>query len=139
MLMCGTLILLAIGLPIAAPQRPEIVEVLMIGQVFPYETPVAQSLEDDPAFDYVVVPVRRDTGGWQQYPEKEAKRYVRMYFPRKLESLTDHDFVCYVDAFFGHFSGRQVEWMYRAIRDFGVGGLTTLGGGISWVPEFRES
>ncbi len=116
-----------------------VVRVLMVGQVFPYETPVAGWLESDPAFTYVVVPVRRDTGGWDRYPEAEAKKYVRMYFPRTYSCLTDYDFLCYVDTYFGHFTPQQVDFMYRAIRDSGLGGLTTLGGGISWVAEFRQS
>lgn len=111
----------------------------MVGQVFPYETPVAGWLESDPAFTYVVVPVRRDTGGWERYPEAEAKKYVRMYFPRTYASLTDYDFLCYVDTYFGYFTPQQVDFMFRAIRDSGLGGLTTLGGGISWVAAFRES
>jgi len=132
-------LLLVVSLQMVLCAGPESIHVLMIGQVFPYETPVAGWLESDPAFDYVVVPVRKDTGGWQQYPEKEAQRYVRMYFPRSFDLLTGYDFLCYVDTYFGHLSGRQIDWMFRAIRDFGLGGLTTLGGGISWVPEFRES
>ncbi len=111
----------------------------MVGQVFPYETPVATWFANDPAFTYVVVPVRKDTGGWQNYPEAEAKKYVRMYFPRTYGDLIGYDFICYVDTFFGHLTGSQIDLMYRALRDEGLGGLTTLGGGISWVPEFRQS
>jgi hypothetical protein len=114
-------------------------QVLMVGQVFPYETPVAGWLESDPAFDFVVVPVRRDTGGWTNYPEEEAKRYVRLYFPRTFDRLVYYDFLCYVDTYFGHLTGNQIDMMYRAIRDEGLGGLTTLGGGISWVDEYRTS
>ena len=117
----------------------DVIQVLMVGQVFPYETPVAGWFESDPAFDFVVVPVRRDTRGWTSYPEKEAKRYVRLYFPRNFDLLVEYDHLCYVDTYFGHLTGGQIDMMYRAIRDSGLGGLTTLGGGISWVEEYRES
>ncbi len=122
---------------VLASQGP--IAVLMVGQVFPYETPVAGWLENDPAFEYVVVPVRRDTGGWTNYPEEEARRYVRLYFPRTYGSLLSYDFLCYVDTYFAHLTGSQIDMMYRAISDEGLGGLTTLGGGISWVPEYRQS
>lgn len=117
----------------------ETIKVLMIGQVFPFETPVAGWLDADPAFEYVVVPVRKDTGGWADYPEKEARRYVRLYFPRDFQGLIGYDLLCYVDTYFGHLTGTQISYMYRGIRDEGLGGLTTLGGGISWVTDFRES
>jgi hypothetical protein len=68
-----------------------------------------------------------------------AKRYVRLYFPRTYEGLTEYEFLCYVDTYFGHLTGTQIEYMFRAIRDSGLGGLTTLGGGISWVDDFRDS
>jgi len=122
-----------------AASAAEMNRVLMVGQVFPYETPVAGWFESDPAFDYVVVPVRRDTGGWTSYPEKEARRYVRLYFPRSFDLLVEYDILCYVDTYFGHLTGNQIDMMFRAIRDSGLGGLTTLGGGISWVEEYRES
>jgi hypothetical protein len=122
-----------------ATASPEPIAVLMVGQVFPYETPVAGWLENDPAFEYVVVPVRRDTGGWTNYPEEEARRYVRLYFPRTYGSLLSYDFLCYVDTYFAHLAGTQIDMMYRAISEEGVGGLSTLGGGISWVPEYRQS
>jgi hypothetical protein len=130
---------IAAAAPWAAAADPDLVEVLMIGQVFPYETPVANWLESDPAFTFVVVPVRRDTGGWEGYPVELAKRYVRLYFPRTYEGLTEYEFLCYVDTYFGHLTGTQIEYMFRAIRDSGLGGLTTLGGGISWVDDFRDS
>jgi len=134
----GALVGLLLLMPgIVAPA--DVLRVLMVGQVFPYETPVADWLESDPAFTYVVVPVRKDTGGWDRYPDAEARKYVRMYFPRTLASLTDYDFLCYVDTYFGHFTPQQVDFMFRAIRDSGLGGLTTLGGGISWVAAFRQS
>ncbi len=133
----GVLVALVCLGPVAA--SPEPIAVLMVGQVFPYETPVAGWLENDPAFEYVVVPVRRDTGGWTNYPEEEARRYVRLYFPRTYVSLLSYDFLCYIDTYFAHLTGTQIDMMYRAISEEGAGGLTTLGGGISWVPEYRQS
>ena len=133
------LLILSTIVPNIQAGEVDVIRVLMIGQVFPYETPVAWWLESDPAFTFVVVPVRRDTGGWQDYPEREARKYVRMYFPRTFKMLTEYDFLCYVDTYFGHLTGTQIDDMYRAIRDSGLGGLSTLGGGISWVSDFRQS
>lgn len=134
-IMCLIFILLNPGMALGS----DVIRVLMIGQVFPYETPVAGWFESDPAFDFVVVPVRRDTGGWINFPEKEAKRYVRLYFPRNFESLVGYDFLCYVDTYFGHLTGNQIDRYVQGHQGLGAGRpyhprrWHVLGGGLQGV------
>ncbi len=116
------LLLVSIASPKAFPATNGPMEILCTGSSasMPY---MAAIFKREPMTDAVVIPTRvRSTV--IQVTDEVVRRYMRLYFPRSYEDLIEkYELLLLrgIDAYY--FTGRQEEWMRRAIEEAGLGGL----------------
>lgn len=123
------LTLFTISLLSPAALGGEKLRVLAIGQVLPGESPIPLWLGADPLTDFVLIPTDADSMG--RFGITDAQRYVRIYFPRNRESLTQEiDFFVFPDGNLDPFTPSQIADMRHALES-GLGSLVTMGGDLS--------
>jgi hypothetical protein len=92
----------------------------------------------EPSFQGIVIPAR-EYGG---FSSEDVWRMIRIYFPRTFEELTDYDFILLASVDMQFFSGKQVQWMYDAIAEGGLGGMNTrsvLSMSVAWSGPWMDS
>ena len=102
---------------------------LAIGQVFPSECPLPNWFKTDPLLEITIIPTDVDLIAY--FTPEEAGRYVRQYFPRTEEALSQYEFFAYPDGNLKPLTGRQIMMLADAIRLGGAAGLVTMGGDLS--------
>ena len=125
------LILFAASPALAAAEEP--VRVLAMGTVLPSDTPVFYWCEDDPLAVITVIPTR--LGGASVEPE-DAKRLIRLYFPRKFGPETV-DILLYSAGDVVHFTTSQISTMIKGVEG-GVGAIADCGG-TSAIKQFIDT
>jgi len=88
--------------------------------------------KNEPLINPLFVPTRSAS-------EVEMRRFVRIYFPRTPEAVSDMDFIVFAGSIMNMFSPIQQRWMHDAVAG-GTGGLNSrsLLSGIYW-PEWVNS
>jgi hypothetical protein len=106
------------------------IRTLLIGQVVPETCPLQLWFDSEPLVDYTMVP----TKVFFSMSYDDAKRFVKIYFPRNRAQIEDYGFFMFVNPYFEPFTPSQVENMRSAIVEGGSGALQTLGGiTINWA------
>ena len=100
------------------------INLLFIGQVLSQTCPLPFWFESEPAARYTIVPTK--SHGSMGY--EEARRQIRLYFPRTRASTWEYDFFMFIDPYFDPFTASQIDFMYSAIVEGKSGGFQTLGG-----------
>ncbi len=112
------------------------INALLIGKVMP-EHPPARWFAVEPLVDYSLVP----TGTFRAYSFNldEARRSVRIYFPRGDGGLSQYDFFTYRGVYMESLTANQIEGLRSAIVNGGAGAFLELGGitknwgeGVNW-------
>lgn len=110
------------------------IEILSLGAVLRGDTPIVEILEPEPGVRQTLVPTRRAS---EMDPE-DAKRYVRLYFPKTFSELVEHEFIIYVAApDVRPLTTNQMNLLRRA-SDQGVPALADQGG-ISGYEAFEDA
>ncbi len=123
-------ILLLFGLAISLPSASgQTVRCMGLGQVLPADCPLPHWFPTDPAMDITLIPTDADT--ISGFSSDEARRYVRIYFPRTREVLADYEFFLYPDANLQPLTDIQVGWLTDVILEDGRAALITMGGGMN--------
>ena len=117
------LVVLAILL-VAPAHALDRINLLFIGQVVPEACPLPFWFESEPAATFTLVPTKTH---WNMRWD-EARRWIRLYFPRTRELTWQYDFFMFINPYFDPFTGTQIEHMRSAIMEGGSGGFQTLGG-----------
>ncbi len=126
-----SLLLLAAGIQ---GQEDVGIEILCLGAVLRGDTPIVEILEPEPGVRQTLVPTRRAS---EMDPE-DAKRYVRLYFPKTFPELLAHEFIIYVAApDVRPLTTNQINLLRRA-SDQGVPALADQGG-ISGYEAFEDA
>jgi hypothetical protein len=100
------------------------INLLFIGQVVPETCPLPYWFESEPAATFTLVPTKVH---WSM-SYNEARRQVRLYFPRTAELTWEYDFFMFINPYFEPFTASQIQNMYTAMTEGGSGGFQTLGG-----------
>ena len=119
-------LLLALSLGPTTGQR---IRVLALGQVMPAECPLPHWFPNDPLLELALIPTDTDT--ISSFTMEEARRYVRMYFPRTERDLLVFDFFMYPDANLQPLSDIQINRLSEAVVKNGKSALVTMGGGLN--------
>ena len=116
-----TFILLA-GVAHGSQQK---INALLVGKVMP-EHPPARWFSSEPLMEYTLVP----TGSFRAYSYTidEARRLVRIYFPRNRERLAEYDFLAFRGVFTEALVPVQIENLRSTIVEDGSVGFLELGG-----------
>jgi len=104
-----------------------------MGTVLPKDTPILQWCEDDPLTTVTIIPTR--LGGMSVDPE-DAKRLIRLYFPRHLDKGSV-DVLLFSAGDVVHFTSSQIASMEKSIEK-GVGALADCGG-TSAIQQFVDT
>ena len=102
-------------------QGADPIEVLCTGHTgsMPF---MAAMLGREPMTDAVIIPTR--IHGVTDITPATVHRYMRLYFPRTYEDLTDrYEFLLLRGIDATYFSAAHLEWMRRAFEEAGLGGL----------------
>ncbi len=75
----------------------------------------------EPSFHGIVIPART----YGQVGSHDVWKMIRIYFPRTFEELTGYDFVLLASVDMQFFTHTQIQWMYDAIAEHGLGGMNT--------------
>ncbi len=113
--------LMIISLSLAHSIGGDVLEVLCTGHTGSMPR-MAELLGREPMTDAVIIPTR--IHGVTSVTPRTVRRYMRLYFPRSLQDLVEsYDFLLLrgIDCYY--FTTDQLEWMRKAIRDSGIGGL----------------
>jgi hypothetical protein len=106
------------------------IRTLLIGQVVPETCPLQLWFDSEPLVDYTMVP----TKVYWSMGYDDAKRFIKIYFPRNRAQTEAYDFFMFVNPYFEPFTPNQVENMRSAIVEGGSGAFQTLGGiTINWA------
>ncbi len=100
------------------------INLLFIGQVVPETCPLPFWFESEPAATFTLVPTKVHS----RMSYGEARRQVRLYFPRTRDLTWEYDFFMYINPYFEPFTPSQIDNMHSAITEGGSGGFQTLGG-----------
>ena len=120
------IILLFLG-PVLASDR---INMLFIGQVVPETCPLQIWFDSEPAATYTMVPTKVH----YRMSYEDARRFIKIYFPRNRAQAWDYDFFMFVNPYFEPFTPVQVDNMRSAIVEGGSGAFQTLGGiTINWA------
>jgi hypothetical protein len=112
------------------------IKALLMGKVMP-QYPPASWFSYEPLVDYALIP----TGvfGSFSFPLDEARRSVRIYFPRTRERIEEYDFFTFRGVYMEALSGTQVENTKSAVTRDGAGAFLEIGGitknwgeGVNW-------
>ena len=76
-----------------------------------------------------LIPTDADT--ISSFTMEEARRYVRVYFPRTKDDLNFYEFFLYPDANLQPLTDVQLSWLTEAIAEDGSSGFVTMGGGLN--------
>jgi hypothetical protein len=110
----------------------EAIGVIIIGQAVPSNAPHMFWLMNEPGFEDICLIPTMQIGLAQMAGQavnlEQARRRVRIYFPRSEERLLQYNFTMYAGAILEPFAARQISSMHRAIRDGGMGALVSVGG-----------
>jgi len=98
------------------------IRVLLSGQIGEDINPLQGWFKSEPLVDHLSVPSRdlRGTEGG----DSAMKRFIRLYFPRTYESVSEFDFILLNSPVLYFFNNNYIQWMYDAIAG-GSGGLNT--------------
>lgn len=102
----------------------ERIGVIAIGMVVPGSSPIPAWMSIEPGTSTILVPNRYAIGVFE---DREARRVVRIYFPRTPETLSDSDVLVFSGGNIRGFELPQIEMMKAAVSE-GMGGLTDIGG-----------
>lgn len=102
---------------------------LALGQVFPAECPLPHWFPTDPLMEISLIPTDADT--ISGFTMDEARRYVRIYFPRTKEDLMRYEFFMYPDANLQPLTDVQLTWLTDVVLIDGASGFVTMGGGLN--------
>ena len=118
------LLVLTVILLLGSSAAYDKVNLLLIGQVVPETCPLPYWFKSEPAATFTLVPTKVH----YRMKFEEARRQVRLYFPRTKMLTWEYDFFMYVNPYFEPFTPTQIDNMYTAITEGGSGGFQTLGG-----------
>ncbi len=124
------LVLFATLLPAVMGEQFHIVA---IGTVLPQDTPVYHWCQQDPMNTVSIIPTR--LGGSSVQP-REAKRLIRLYFPRQLGPDTV-DAIMFSAGDVYHFTTSQINSMTEGVEN-GIGALADCGG-TSAISSFVDT
>lgn len=121
------IIVIFILAPVSANER---IKMLFIGQVVPETCPLQGWFDSEPAVTYTMVPTKVHYS--MNY--KDARRFIKIYFPRNRDQTWDYDFFMFINPYFEPFTPVQVNNLRSAIVEGGSGAFQTLGGiTIDWT------
>jgi len=124
------IVLLAMILLLFPVFAAEKINMLFIGQVVPETCPLQLWFDSEPAATYTMVPTKIH----YSMSYEDAKRQVRLYFPRNRAQTWEYDFFMFVNPYFEPFTPSQIENLRSAIVEGGSGAFQTLGGiTINWA------
>ncbi len=104
------------------------IKVLDMGATATWLSPVPLWGKVEPMLDITFIPSTIPIQGMATPDLEPGRRAMRLYFPRTYEQLIEQDYMIYEHMFMEFFTPAQMDQMYRAIRDDGVGGFVTIGG-----------
>jgi hypothetical protein len=103
----------------------EFIHVIAMGSVDPAQSPIHPWLTTDPVFELSLVPTR--LYDVEAITPEQARRMLRMYFPRNDEAMLQHDLVLFSGGDVRYFQPSHIEMIVRAV-EAGVGSATDMGG-----------
>ncbi len=109
------------------------VRILGMGTLLPADTPVYHWCSDDPLMALTIIPTRL---GAISYEPEDAKRLIRLYFPRKLDRSTV-DLLLFSAGDVVHFTSSQIAAMTSSVKQ-GVAAMADCGG-TSAILQYIES
>ncbi len=118
------LFLIILVATIGTAHSAEIIDLIAIGMVVPGSSPVPGWMSVEPSISAILVPNRYAVGVFE--PD-EAKKVVRIYFPRTQERLSTHDVIVFSGGNIQGFDLSQIDMIKTAISE-GMGGITDIGG-----------
>ncbi len=99
----------------------DVIKVLAMGQVDPSYSPLSDFFRAEPSLEGTLVVSRSIHAGL--YSIEQLRRFIRIYMPRSYEALLVYDFFVYDQPFLDYHDDIQIQWMYRALKERGVGAL----------------
>lgn len=120
MMRAGVLLLLTIAI-LGAAGCQEPVSILAMGQVDPSYSPISDYLKVEPSLQGTLVVSRSIHAGI--YNDQDLRRFIRIYMPRTYEDLLTYDFMVFDQPILTYFDNAQIQRMYRALKEEGVGSL----------------
>jgi len=75
----------------------------------------------EPSFRGIVIPART----YGAVGSEDVWKQIRIYFPRTFDDLVTYDFVLLASVDMQFFTVKQIQWMYGAIAEEGLGGMNT--------------
>jgi hypothetical protein len=106
------------------------IRVLLVGQVTPEYCSAPGWFDSEPIMEYILVPTKLI----YVMRLEEARRFVRLYFPRSRKAIESYDFQMFINPYFEPFTPAQIENMRLAILETGRSAFQTLGGlTIDWL------
>lgn len=108
------------------------VKILGMGTLLPTDTPVFSWCNDDPLMVLTIIPTRF---GAISYEAEDAKRLIRLYFPRKFDETTV-DVLLFSAGDVVHYTSSQIATMTSGVR----GGVAAMAdcGGTSAILQYIE-
>ena len=97
------------------------IQVLDMGATATWLSPVPLWGKVEPMLDMTFIPSTIPIQGMASPDLEPGRRAMRVYFPRTYEQLIEQDYMIYEHMFMEFFTPAQIEDMYRAVRDEGVG------------------
>ena len=104
------------------------IRVLVMGATAPWLNPIPSWGKYEPLLDLTLIPSTVPVGGMATPEIDTGRRAMRIYFPRRYEELVEEDFMVFEHMFMEFFSPGQLDDMYNAIENVGLGGFVTIGG-----------
>ncbi len=101
------------------------IEVLAIGSVGPAQSPIPDWLSLDSAFELSLVPTR--LYDVLAITPDEARRMLRLYFPRSQQALRAYECLLYSGGDVRYFTPDKIAMMVKAVES-GVAAVTDMGG-----------
>ena len=107
----------------------ERINALMVGSVSGNSL-LEKYFSEDPSITFTAVPCR-------DLPEKDAQKFIRLYFPRTYDEMKEYDYIMLLAPEFHRFTPKQDKMMYDAIRE-GAGGFND-GSVFSIVAQIHQA
>ncbi len=117
----ASLLLILVLLPGAScEQEPKLIKVLGTGKAegMPILT---MWFTTEPSTDPTIIPTR----AWGQVTPGDIKRYMRIYFPRTYEELSQYEFFFLAQVDMSFLTPKQQQWIYDALTTQQKGGVNT--------------
>ncbi len=127
----GLVLSLLLGPAVFCTTSP--VKILAMGTVLPTDTPLIGWARDEPLIEITPIPTRI---GGVSFEAEEARRMIRMYFPRRLTPKT-YQVLVFSGGDVVHFTTSQISQMIAGVES-GMGAIADCGG-TSAISQFAAS